>query len=82
MKITEMESKSTELKGSKLNNYTCSSNTNMMASINRESYQISYRCGDINDSIISSPEPLGPFSHFGLVYVYSTFRFCHSTLFG
>ena len=57
-------------------NLTNTSNTSMMTSINRKNYQISYRCGVINDCNVSSPDPLGPFSRFSyfrLVYIYSIF---------
>ena len=66
-------------------NLTITSNTSMMTSIIGKTYQISYRCGVINDCINSSPEPLSPFSRFGyfrLVYIDSIFRFCRSSLFG
>ena len=56
----------------------------MMTGINVKNYQICYRCGVINDFIIRSPKPLGPFNrfdYFRLVYVYSIFRFCRSSLF-
>ena len=67
----------------KVLNLIITSNTNMMTSINGKNYQICYRCGVINDFIIRAPKPLGPFNHFGyfrLVYVYSIFRFCRSSL--
>ena len=66
-------------------NLTITSNTSMMTSISGKSYQISYICGVLNDCFVSLPEPLGPFSHFGyfrLVYIYSIFRICRSSLFG
>ena len=53
--------------------------------VDGKNYQISYRCGVLNDCFASSPEPLGPFSRFGyfrLVYSYSIFRICRSSLFG
>ena len=40
-------------------NLTITSNTSMMTNINGKSYQISYRCGVLNDCFVSSPEPLG-----------------------
>ena len=55
-----------------------------MTGINVKNYQICYRCGVINDFIIRSLKPLGPFNRFGyfrLVYVYSIFRFCRLSLF-
>ena len=66
-------------------NLTITSKTSMMTSINGNSYQTGYRCGVLNDCFVRSPEPLGPFSHFGyfrLVYIYSIFRICRSSLFG
>ena len=66
-------------------NLTITSNTSMMTSINGKNHQISYRCGLLNDCFVSSPKPLGPFSRFGyfrLVYIYSIFRICRSSLFG
>ena len=66
-------------------NLTITSNTSMITSINGKSFQISYRCGVLNDCFVSSPEPLGPFSRFGyfcLVYIYYIFRICRSSLFG
>ena len=66
-------------------NLTITSNTSMMTSIRGKSFQIGYICGVLNDCFVSLPEPLGPFSHFGyfrLVYIYSIFSICLSSLFG
>ena len=45
-------------------NLIITSNSSMMTSINGKSYQISYRCGVLNDCFVGLPEPLGPFSRF------------------
>ena len=66
-------------------NLTITSFTSMVTSINGKSYQISYRCGVLNDCFVSSPGTLVPFSRFGyfrLVYIYSIFRIYRSSLFG
>ena len=60
-------------------NLTIISYTSMMTSTNRKNYQICYRSGVINDFIIRSLKPLGPFYRFGyfrLVLVYSVLRLC------
>ena len=63
-------------------NLTITSNTSMMTSINGKSYQISNRCGVLNDCFVSSLEHFGRFGYFRLVYIYSIFRIFRSSLFG
>ena len=66
-------------------NLTITPNMSMMTSINGKTIKLVIDVESINDCIIRSPEPLGPFNrfgYFGLVYVYSVFRFCPSSIFG